>query len=319
MSQPSSILSAHPDPAGPVLPVVVVTGMSGAGLSTALKALEDEGYEAVDNLRLSLLAALVSQGNDRPLAVGIDSRTRGFTATALLAELAVLRARPGLDIALVFMDADDEVLLRRYTETRRPHPLAMDRTVMDGITLERGLMQPLRQEADMVVDSSHLSIHDARRLLAGNFRLRQGPALQVFVTSFAFRHGIPREADLVFDMRFLSNPHWTPALRPLTGLDRGVQDFLSADPGFDPFFSGLTGLLGPLLPRYRNEGKRYFTIALGCTGGKHRSVYAAHRLAAWLADQGHAVHESHRDLDQALKAKVTPPPPGPVADPRETP
>lgn len=283
-------------------PVVVVTGLSGAGLSTALKGLEDLGYEAVDNLRLSLLSHLVAStagnGDARPLAVGIDSRTRDFSSGALLAELDALRALPGLNVRLLFMDAADEALRRRYTETRRPHPLALDRPVPDGITLERALLAPVLDHADVVIDTTQLSIHDVRRLLAGHFSLDAAPALKVFVTSFSFRHGVPREADLVFDVRFLANPHWEPALRPLSGNDAPVGAYVEADPDYPDFFANLTRLLAPLLPRYSHEGKHYLTVAVGCTGGRHRSVFVANRLSDWLKTQGFRVGTAHRDLDR---------------------
>lgn len=280
-------------------PVVLISGLSGGGMSTALKALEDLGYEAVDNLRLSLLPALVGQAHDRPLAIGIDSRTRDFTADALGQELAGLRARPDLDVRVVFMEASDEVIQRRYTETRRPHPQALDRPVADGIARERALLWPLRDQADVVIDTSDISIHDARRIISGHFRLDADPALHVFVTSFSYRHGVPREADLVFDVRFLDNPHWVPDLRPLTGLDPAVQAHVGADPDFAGFVANLKALLEPLLPRYAREGKRYLTVAVGCTGGRHRSVHVAHLLARWLRGLGHKVGEAHRDIDRS--------------------
>lgn len=299
-------MSPAPLPPGARQPVVVVTGLSGAGLSTALKCLEDLGYEAVDNLRLSLLAHLVAQSGSgdraagvRPLAVGIDSRTRDFSAQALVAELERLRLDPDLDVRLLFMDAADEALRRRYTETRRPHPLALDRPVPDGISLERGLLAPLLDHADVVIDTTHLSIHDVRRLLGGHFRLDMVPTLQVFVTSFSFRHGVPREADLVFDVRFLANPHWEPGLRPLSGNDAAVGAYVEADPDYAEFFANLTRLLAPLLPRYSHEGKHYLTVAIGCTGGRHRSVFIANQLSDWLKTQGLRVGTAHRDLDRA--------------------
>lgn len=280
--------------------ILLATGMSGAGLSVALKALEDLGYESVDNLRLSLVPALIEQGDPshRPLAIVIDSRTRDFSVAAFLDQVESLKARPDLDVRLLFLDCGDEVLQRRFTETRRRHPLADDRPVPDGIQRERALLFPLKQSADAVVDTTQLSIHDLRRLLAGNFSLDEQPALQVFVTSFSFRLGIPREADLVFDVRFLTNPHWDPQLRPLTGRDAPVQAKVAADPDFPAFFQNLTGLLRPLLPRYNQEGKSYLTVAIGCTGGKHRSVFVAERLAAWLKDLDLKVGISHRDLER---------------------
>lgn len=280
--------------------VVLITGLSGAGLSVALKALEDLGYEAVDNLRLSLVPALLDQADPRrrPLALVIDSRTRDFSAGAFVAEVEALRRRPDLDVRLAFLDCGDEVLVRRFTETRRRHPLAIDRPVPDGIQVERALLQPLKPLADVYIDTTALSIHDLRRLLAGEFQTDSQPTLQVFVTSFSFRMGLPREADLVFDVRFLTNPHWDPALRPLTGRDAAVAERIAGDPDYELFFHHLTDLLQPLLPRYKQEGKSYLTIALGCTGGRHRSVFVAERLAAWLKGIGIKVGLGHRDLER---------------------
>lgn len=280
--------------------ILLATGMSGAGLSVALKALEDLGYESVDNLRLSLVPALIEQGDPshRPLAIVIDSRTRDFSVAAFLEQVESLKARPDLDVRLLFLDCADEVLQRRFTETRRRHPLADDRPVPDGIQRERALLLPLKQRADATIDTTQLSIHDLRRILAGNFSLDAQPALQVFVTSFSFRLGLPREADLVFDVRFLTNPHWDLHLRPLTGRDPAVAAKVEADPDFPAFFRNLTGLLRPLLPRYNQEGKSYLTVAVGCTGGRHRSVFVAERLAGWLKDLGLKVGLSHRDLDR---------------------
>lgn len=280
--------------------LVLVTGMSGAGMSIALKALEDLGYEAVDNLRLSLVPALLEQADPRrrPLALVIDSRTRDFSAHAMLEEVEALKSHAELDVRLVFLDCGDETLQRRFTETRRRHPLAIDRPVPDGIQLERAMLLPLKQQADVTIDTTQLSIHDLRRILAGNFQIGTQAALQVFVTSFSFRMGLPREADLVFDVRFLTNPHYDPELRPLTGLDPRVAARVEDDPDFAEFFRHLTDLLQPLLPRYKQEGKSYLTIAIGCTGGKHRSVFVAERLAAWLDGLGLTVGISHRELER---------------------
>ncbi|KAA1053554.1 RNase adapter RapZ [Azospirillum argentinense] len=287
-------------PAGQGGQLVLVTGMSGAGMSIALKALEDLGYEAVDNLRLSLVPALLEQADPRkrPLALVIDSRTRDFSAHAMLEEVEALKAHAELEVRLVFLDCGDETLQRRFTETRRRHPLAIDRPVPDGIQLERAMLLPLKQRADVTIDTTQLSIHDLRRILAGNFQIGTQAALQVFVTSFSFRMGLPREADLVFDVRFLTNPHYDPELRPLTGLDPRVAARVEGDPDFAEFFRHLTELLQPLLPRYNQEGKSYLTIAVGCTGGKHRSVFVAERLAAWLGGLGLKVGISHRELER---------------------
>jgi len=188
--------------------------------------------------------------------------------------------------------------VRRYTETRRRHPLAGDRPVLDGIHLERQRVWPLRDRADLVIDTTTLNPGDLKRLLQGHFALGAAPGITIFVTSFSYRHGLPRDADLVFDVRFLRNPHYVAALRPLTGRDAPVGAFIEADADFAPFFQRLCLLLAPLLPRYEREGKSYLTIAIGCTGGRHRSVYLAERLAAWLSEQGRPVGVNHRDLDQ---------------------
>ncbi|MBI1205918.1 MAG: RNase adapter RapZ [Azospirillum sp.] len=285
----------------PPRPLVLVTGLSGAGLSTALKALEDHGYEAVDNLRLSLVMALVEQSDamHRPLAIGIDSRTRDFDSYIFLEQLAALQRRADLTVRLVFLDCSDEVLQRRFTETRRRHPLAADRPVADGIQRERILLALLKDHADTTIDTSDLSIRDLRRLAVGHCRLDGDSGLNVFVTSFSFRLGLPREADLVFDVRFLDNPYYVPSLRPLSGLDAGVVEVVTADRDFAAFFEHLTGLLRSLLPRYNQEGKSYLTIAIGCTGGRHRSVVVAERLAGWLRDEGYKVGSSHRDLERS--------------------
>ncbi len=281
--------------------VVLVTGMSGAGMSSALSALEDLGYEAVDNLPLTLMPALIDQSglSERPIALGIDSRTRGFDADHLLSHLSKLRGDGALDVRLVFLDCDDEVLQRRYTETRRRHPLAVDRPVADGIAADRNVVGPLQDHADLLIDSTGLSIHDLRRQFDGHFAVGGQSGLFVQVTSFSFRRGLPRAADLVFDVRFLDNPYWNEELRPLTGLDEAVQTAVAADRDFAVFFERMTGLLSPLLPRYNHEGKSYLTIAIGCTGGRHRSVFVAARLENWLQKQGFRVGLMHRDLPVA--------------------
>ncbi len=273
-------------------PVVLVTGLSGAGRSTALKILEDLGYEAIDNLPLGLLGSMAQDGG--PIALGIDIRSRSFAAGTFLDQLDHLGA--GALTTLLFLDCDDEVLERRFTETRRPHPLAADRRVADGIAAERHLIAPLRERADLTVDTTNLNGAELRRLLSGHLGLGDGPGMKIFVTSFSYRGGLPREADLVFDARFLANPHYEPGLRPLDGRDPRVADYVAGDPAYAAFFEGLTEMLAPLLPRYEREGKSYLTIALGCTGGRHRSVAVAERLAAWLAGLGRPVELSHREL-----------------------
>jgi UPF0042 nucleotide-binding protein len=282
---------------GTPLPVILVTGLAGAGHSTALRALEDLGYEAVDNLPLALLNA--PAGFDRPVALGIDSRTRGFSAAALLERIQRLKAEPGQSVSLVFLTCSDEVLQRRFTETRRRHPLALDRPIADGIRQERLLLEDLAATADLVIDSTDLAIGDLKRLMQGHFTLDRRPGVAISVMSFSYRYGLPREADLVFDVRFLANPHYQDDLRPFTGQDPAVAAYIEADPAFQPFFENLTHLLLPLLPGYEREGKSYLTLAVGCTGGRHRSVFVAERLAEWLTLQGRRVDLRHRDAARA--------------------
>ena len=279
--------------------VLLVTGMSGAGRSTALKTLEDMGYEAFDNLPLSLVPALIESiaADARAIVVGADLRTRGFAIESMLEPLDAVVGRTGRELKVLFIDCDDEPLQRRYTETRRPHPLAGDRPVTDGIRLERRVVSALRDRADLVIDTSNLSAADLKRLLTGHFTLAAS-GLRLFVTSFAYRHGIPRDADLIFDVRFLRNPHYVPELRQLTGRHLAVAAHIERDPHLAPFLAGLWRLLEPLLPRYEQEGKTYLTIAIGCTGGRHRSVYVAERLAAQLGGAGLWVELAHRDLVQ---------------------
>ncbi len=296
--------------------LLVVTGMSGAGRSTALKAFEDMGYEAVDNLPLSLLPNLFGPRKLKaPLAVGVDVRTRDFAVPALVKALDELVKSNAIELRMVFLDCDDDRLERRYTETRRRHPLAADHPVADGIRLERQRVWPLRDRADLVIDTSSLTSADLKRVLAGHFRLDHAPGIAIFVTSFSYRHGLPRDADLVFDMRFLKNPYYVQDLQALSGRDREVGKFIESDPDFAPRFQELCDWLSRLLPRYEAEGKSYLTIALGCTGGRHRSVYAAERLSAWLAGAGRSVGILHRDLDRpAPEAASAEAPEHPVKD-----
>ena len=293
---------AAPSPAGSAAParVLLVTGMSGAGRSTALKTLEDMGYEAFDNLPLSLVPALIESiaADASAIAVGADLRTRGFAIESMLEPLDAVVGRTGRELKVLFIDCDDEPLQRRYTESRRPHPLAGDRPVKDGIRLERRVVSALRDRADLVIDTSDLSAAELKRLLTGQFSLAAG-GLRIFVTSFAYRHGIPRDADLIFDVRFLDNPHYVPELRQLTGRDPAVAAHIEQDPDLAPFLVGFWRLLEPLLPRYEQEGKTYLTIAIGCTGGRHRSVYVTERLAAQLGAAGLRVELAHRDLIQS--------------------
>ncbi len=288
-----------PDTGERATQLVLVTGMSGAGRSTALNILEDAGYEAVDNLPLSLLENVVAGGNaPARLAIGIDIRTRDFDAEQFIGQIGALAAQARLMVSVVFLDCDSDVLMRRFTETRRRHPLAIDRPVADGISLERKRLAPLRELADIVIDTSQSAPADLRSRLMAAFG-GTAPTLAVFVQSFSYKRGLPRESDLVFDVRFLRNPHYDAELRPMTGLDAPVADYVAADPGFADFFERLTGLIAELLPRYASEGKSYLTISVGCTGGRHRSVYVTRRLADWLSERDWMVTALHRDLGAA--------------------
>jgi len=291
-------------PATHKLRVLLVTGMSGAGKTSALKALEDLGYEAIDNVPLSLIYNLAQPvqgelpviGQRRPIAIGVDIRTRDFGLEAFTQELDRLGGEIGVDTRVLFLDCDSEELKRRYAETRHRHPLAQDRPVADGIALERRIVAPLRDRADLAIDTSGFGPGELKHIIEGHFGKDGDHGLSVFVTSFSYRKGLPREADLVFDVRFLSNPHYDPDLKPLCGLDAAVGDYIEKDADFQEFFDNLTGLLKPLLPRYTAEGKSYLTIAIGCTGGRHRSVFLAEKLTTWLTSEHQNVNVRHRDL-----------------------
>jgi UPF0042 nucleotide-binding protein len=293
---------------------VVVTGLSGAGKSSVLRVLEDLGHETVDNPPMAVLGELMAGPGEGPLAVGVDTRTRGFDATALLAGLDALRARGAAAPELVFVDAAEDVLLRRYSETRRRHPLAPAGVpgagVADGIAREAAVLSPLREAADWVIDTTGLPLPELRRMIERRYGTAGTAGMSVTVQSFGYPRGLPREADLVFDLRFLRNPHYDPALRPLTGRDAPVADYIEADPEWAPFWARMTALLDPLLPAYETAGKKYLTIALGCTGGKHRSVFSAERLARHLARGGWPVELSHRELAirESLPGVHAPPP-----------
>jgi UPF0042 nucleotide-binding protein len=269
----------------PRLSVVIVTGLSGGGKASVLRSLEDIGYEAVDNPPLPMLEEMVARG-DRRLAVGVDARTRGFDAGAVLDAIARLRTKPGLSVQLVYVWADETTLLRRYTESRRRHPLAPQGLVSDGIAAEMALTNGLPDGADLVVDTSDLPLAQLRRLIERHFGAgaEGGQArLVVSLMSFAYPKGLPREADLVFDARFLRNPYYDPILRPLTGQEPAVGAYIEADADFAKFFMRLTDLVDLVLPRFVQEGKKYATITIGCTGGQHRSVYLVEKLANHLS------------------------------------
>lgn len=283
-------------------PLVLVTGMSGAGKSTALNCLEDHGYDVVDNLPLKLLTRLLATSepdgprSDRPLAVGIDARTRNFDAEKLVRRIKQLR-EDGVDARLLFIDCAGGELVKRFSETRRRHPLAQDRPATDGIAREREIMAPLRRWADIVIDTTDFSVHELTRTVVDKFARGQGgDDMTLSLISFGFARGVPRDADMMFDMRFLANPHWQDDLRPLTGKDPAVGAFIEKDEAFDRTFQRIAELVHMLVPAYAREGKAYLTVAIGCTGGRHRSVFVTEKLANYLRERGLAPTIVHRDV-----------------------
>lgn len=285
--------------------LVLVSGMSGSGKSVALNTLEDLGFYCVDNLPAMLLPALVrditgaQDGGPAKIAVGIDVRNRHDDLDRVPESLAAI-GEMGLDPHLVFFDATDAVLLKRYADTRRRHPLGrFGLSLPDAIALERKVVRPLRQLADSIVDTSEMNVHQLRRHVTTALGLGSEAGMSLLFESFAYRHGVPSDADFVFDARALPNPHWIPSLRPLSGRDAGVGDYLRAQPDAEQFFEQVRGFLDTWLPRLQRDSTRsYATVAIGCSGGRHRSVYLAERLAAHAREQGWpevAVH--HRELD----------------------
>ena len=283
---------------GARIPVVFVTGMSGGGKASILRALEDVGFEAVDNLPLEMVEGLATK-TERALAIGVDTRTRGFDAMAVRAILGRLRADPRLAPELIYATAADDVLQRRFTETRRRHPMAPQGRVGDGIAKERGVTAPLHEVADLLIDTSDLPLAELRSLVEQRFARPGEAGLVVFLVSFAYPAGLPREADLVFDARFLRNPHYDPILRRRTGLDASVGDYIAADPDYPAFLEQLRGLIRLVLPRFVQEGKKYATIGIGCTGGRHRSVHLIETLAAEIRAAGWNALVTHRELARA--------------------
>ncbi|MEH6402880.1 MAG: RNase adapter RapZ [Sneathiella sp.] len=281
--------------------LVLISGLSGAGKSVALKQFEDLGWEVADNIPLSLLSLFMEeigrQGSTN-IAVGVDTRTKGFSADDLISRITQLRTKGHNHISLLYMECDEPVLQRRFTETRRRHPLSNDRPVVDGIRREIQMLAPLKEAADYLIDSTLLALPDLRRMLVAQFSLEDHSALTTTVISYSFKKGVPREADLVFDVRFLQNPHYVDDLRPLTGQNEAVAEFVSKDVAFKPFIEQLDTMLDLLLPRYQAEGKSYLTIAIGCTGGKHRSVCVAENIHDRIARKGYFTHLVHRDMEK---------------------
>ena len=276
--------------------ILLVTGLSGAGKSVALRTFEDIGCEAVDNVPLSLIPSLIeSDTGEHSLAIGADARNRDFSYPHFSEMLSNIKSHPSNQVEVIFLDCDDSVLQRRFTETRRKHPLALDRPVIDGILHERSILAPLKEIADINFDTSEWTSGDLRHAIREYYG-NENRALSIFVTSFSFKKGVPRDADLVFDVRFLRNPFYYDKLRDLSGLDQKVAEFIASDAGTTQFLDNLMQLLEPLLPRYLQEGKSYLTIAIGCTGGQHRSVYIAEILTRFLKKKEYKVGIRHRDI-----------------------
>ncbi len=286
-------------PGAEPLRLVLVTGPSGAGRSTAINALEDLGFEVIDNLPLSLVERLLSgPPHSMPLALGIDVRNRDFSSDAMVALLDHLDADPGIDADVLYLDSMADVLVRRYSETRRRHPLAPAEAPDIGIAREQELLLPVRARADMLVDTSELTVHELKAEIGRLLNAAPGERLVISVESFSYKRGMPRGIDIALDVRFLANPHWEDDLRDRDGLDQPVQDFVTADPRYRDFFERTIGLIQSLLPAYMNEGKTYLTLAFGCTGGQHRSVAVAEMTAKALAAGGWQVSTRHRELER---------------------
>jgi UPF0042 nucleotide-binding protein len=277
--------------------ILLVTGMLGAGKSTALRELEDLGWEAIDNFPIRLLQRLV--GNDppqHPLTIGFDCRTRGFVPAEVIERAGKLQERDDIVLSTLFLDCAGHELERRFNETRRRHFLAEGMPLSAGIIAERELLTPLRDWADVLIDTTNFTSNDLRQRIRELFAATAPKQMTVTVSSFGFARGMPPVADLVFDMRFLDNPHWAPELRDLTGLDAPVGEHVERDPGFARAFEQIRDLLIELLPRYAGQGKSYVNIAFGCTGGRHRSVFVAERIAEALRQAGFSPTVLHRNL-----------------------
>lgn len=283
--------------------VLLITGMSGAGKSTALNVLEDLDYEAIDNLPINLLPSLIElalkndpERSNPALAIGVDARTRNFQPDNIIKVLNQLRDHKNITIKIVYFECGNDVLASRFKETRRRHPLAKDRPVSDGIIRERQMMEVIKAECDYIFDTSGLGIHDLRRILSQHFERAHGSGLSLSICSFGYPKGLPRDADLVFDMRYLRNPHYNEELKPKTGKDEKVGEYIMSDPVFNSSWEKISSLILSLLPEYQKEGKSYLTIAFGCTGGKHRSVFVAEKMTKLLIEKNFKVNLHHREL-----------------------
>lgn len=285
--------------------VVLVTGPAGAGRTSAIRVLEDLGYEAIDNMPLRLMHALLDDPDaTKPLALGIDPRTRDFSLAAVTDAIGLIAANPELTPELLYMDCATDVLLNRFSETRRRHPLAETDRVEAGIQRELEILAPLRAQADVLIDTSKLNVHQLRSEVEHWFSPGEQSQLAVSVQSFSYKRGLPRSVDMVFDCRFLKNPYWVPALRSATGKAAEVQAYIATDPRADTFATQVREMILWLLPAYLEEGKSHLSVAFGCTGGQHRSVAMAEALAQTLAEGGWQVSIRHRELDRGQRKEA---------------
>ncbi|MFC3167316.1 RNase adapter RapZ [Paracoccus fontiphilus] len=300
---PTAVVPPAPAPDEGVQRLVLVTGPSGAGRSTAINVLEDLGFEAIDNLPLSLIPRLLDgPSRPEPLALGLDVRNRDFSASNVIELIDKLTRDPRYAPEVLFLDCAPEVLERRYNETRRRHPLAPDSAPAAGVVAELDLLSPIRARADVLVDTSDLSPHDLKAELTRWFDIRPNRRLSVSLHSFSYKRGVPRGIDMMFDCRFLTNPHWEPVLRPLTGRDPAVQDHVAGDSRYAEFLDRVCGMIQFLLPAYVEEGKSHLAVGFGCTGGQHRSVTLAEKVGLALAKAGWPVSIRHRELERRAPA-----------------
>ncbi len=307
-----------------VLKIILVTGMSGAGRGSSLACFEDMGFEVFDNVPLSLFKVFMRQEIDRkgrkrnqpsllkmlgasieneedlskPIVVGIDARTRGFTSSEIKEFIAKEKNDTESDVKVLFLDCDDSVLIKRYKETRRSHPMSRDMSLNDCIALEREKLAEIKEIADTILDTSDLNFGELKNMLNICFGNETSSEMPILITSFSFKKGIPREADLVFDVRFLKNPYYVEKLREHTGLEEAVAEYIAKDKHFQPFYDSLINLVEPLIPLYQKEGKNSLNIAVGCTGGKHRSVFVASKLAKYLEKNRKRINLKHRELEK---------------------
>lgn len=279
--------------------LVLVTGPSGAGRTTAIRALEDIGFEAIDNLPLSLVPRLIDGPPlGRPIALGVDVRNREFSTTALIELVDTLTREPLVSLELLYLDCAPAELIRRFNQTRRSHPLTPGQDPEEGVEREIDLLVPIRARADHLIDTTEMSPHDLKAELARWFDKAVAARMAISVQSFSYRRGLPRGVDMVFDCRFLKNPHWVAELRPLDGRDPAVAAYVATDPRFAEFFHRLQGLVLFLLPAHLEEGKAHLSIGFGCSGGQHRSVAVAEKLGKLLAEAGWPVSKRHRELER---------------------